>query len=117
MTLVSASGLIKRFGAVRAVNGISLQVAQGEVTGFLGPNGAGKSTTMKMVCGFLEPDAGRAEICEGLEFLGVELDPAKNAGMRSEGEISKDGSKVKVWVIPTNEELAIARDTLELTQK
>lgn len=59
----------------------------------------------------------RAEICEGLEFLGVELDPAKNSGMRTEGEISKDGSKVKVWVIPTNEELAIARDTLELTQK
>ena len=41
--------------------------------------------------------------------------PAKNSGMRSEGEISKDGAKVKVWVIPTNEELAIARDTLELT--
>ena len=61
--------------------------------------------------------AGRAEICEGLEFLGVELDPAKNRGMRSEGEISKDGARVKVWVIPTNEELAIARDTLELTQK
>jgi len=59
----------------------------------------------------------RAEICEGLEFLGVELDPAKNSGLRAEGEISKDGSKVKVWVIPTNEELAIARDTLELTQK
>lgn len=61
--------------------------------------------------------AGRAEICEGLQFMGVELDPAKNEGKRSEGEISKDGSKVKVWVIPTNEELAIARDTLELTQK
>ena len=59
----------------------------------------------------------RAEICEGLEFLGVELDPKKNLGLRSEGEISKDGARVKVWVIPTNEELAIARDTLELTQK
>jgi acetate kinase len=57
----------------------------------------------------------RAEICEGLEFLGVEVDPAKNHGLRSEGEISKDGARVKVWVIPTNEELAIARDTLELT--
>jgi acetate kinase len=59
----------------------------------------------------------RAEICEGLEFLGVELDPEKNCGLRTEGEISKAGSRVKVWVIPTNEELAIARDTLELTQK
>jgi acetate kinase len=68
--------------------------------------------------GIGENDAtGRAEICDGLQFMGVELDPAKNEGKRSEGEISKDGSKVKVWVIPTNEELAIARDTLELTQK
>ena len=68
--------------------------------------------------GIGENDApARAEICEGLEFLGVSIDPKKNDGKRSEGEISADGSKVKVWVIPTNEELAIARDTLELTQK
>jgi acetate kinase len=59
----------------------------------------------------------RAEICEGLGFLGVELDAAKNEGKRSEGVISKEGARVQVWVIPTNEELAIARDTLELTQK
>ena len=68
--------------------------------------------------GIGENDApARAEICEGLEFLGVSIDPKKNDGKRSEGEISADDSKVKVWVIPTNEELAIARDTLELTQK
>jgi acetate kinase len=68
--------------------------------------------------GIGENDApARAEICEGLEFLGVKIDPKKNEGKRTEGEISADDSKVKVWVIPTNEELAIARDTLELTQK
>src|SRR5690606_38799897 len=43
--------------------GISLKVTKGEVLGFLGPNGAGKSTTMKMITGFLEPDAGKASIC------------------------------------------------------
>jgi acetate kinase len=59
----------------------------------------------------------RAEICENLEFLGIEIDPSKNDGMRCEGRISKDGARVQVWVVPTNEELAIARDTLELTQK
>lgn len=61
--LIEAEGLVKSFGAIRAVDGISLKVAKGEVLGFLGPNGAGKSTTMKMITGFLEPDAGRASIC------------------------------------------------------
>jgi ABC-2 type transport system ATP-binding protein len=60
--LIEASGLEKRFGEIVAVAGISLAVKQGEVLGFLGPNGAGKSTTMKMLTGFLEPDAGSARI-------------------------------------------------------
>jgi ABC-2 type transport system ATP-binding protein len=60
--LIEASDLHKRFGDIRAVDGISLRVQQGEVLGFLGPNGAGKSTTMKMLAGFLEPDVGSARI-------------------------------------------------------
>ena len=56
--LIEATGLEKRFGDIVAVDGISLEVKKGEVLGFLGPNGAGKSTTMKMLTGFLEPDAG-----------------------------------------------------------
>ena len=60
--LIEASDLEKRFGDIHAVDGISLQVQKGEVLGFLGPNGAGKSTTMKMLAGFLEPDAGSARI-------------------------------------------------------
>ena len=60
--LIEGSDLRKRFGEILAVDGISLQVNKGEVLGFLGPNGAGKSTTMKMLTGFLEPDAGSARI-------------------------------------------------------
>jgi ABC-2 type transport system ATP-binding protein len=60
--LIEASDLQKRFGEIQAVNGISLEVKKGEVLGFLGPNGAGKSTTMKMLTGFLDPDAGCARI-------------------------------------------------------
>jgi ABC-2 type transport system ATP-binding protein len=60
--LIEAKNLHKRFGEILAVDGISLEVARGEVLGFLGPNGAGKSTTMKMITGFLEPDAGSARI-------------------------------------------------------
>jgi ABC-2 type transport system ATP-binding protein len=56
--LVEANALYKSFGPIVAVDGISLSVGKGEVLGFLGPNGAGKSTTMKMITGFLEPDAG-----------------------------------------------------------
>lgn len=61
--LIEAVGLHKRFADIKAVDGISLKVPKGEVLGFLGPNGAGKSTTMKMITGFLEPDAGKAVIC------------------------------------------------------
>jgi len=61
--MIEIEGLIKRFGPVTAVAGLSLTVAKGEVLGFLGPNGAGKSTTMKMVTGYLAPDAGRVTIC------------------------------------------------------
>ena len=56
----------------------------------------------------------RARICEGLEFLGVKLDPEKNNTRGKEAIISADDSKVTVWVIPTNEELMIAQDTAAL---
>jgi acetate kinase len=58
----------------------------------------------------------RAMICEGLSWLGIELDRERNEAMTGgrEGVISKDSSRVKVWVIPTNEELLIARDTVRL---
>ena len=56
----------------------------------------------------------RASICEGLEYLGIKLDPEKNNTRGEEAIISAADSKVTVWVIPTNEELMIAQDTAEL---
>ncbi|MBQ3625296.1 MAG: acetate kinase [Synergistaceae bacterium] len=56
----------------------------------------------------------RAAVCKGLEFLGIKIDPAKNDMRGKEMDISADGSKVRVLVIPTNEELMIARDTKRL---
>ena len=56
----------------------------------------------------------RADICRHLTFMGVALDTVKNETKNEEIEISKEDSKVKVWVVPTNEELMIARETLEL---
>ncbi len=62
MALVETRDLIKRFGPLTAVDGISFSVDRGEVVGFLGPNGAGKSTAMKIISGFLEPTSGQAWI-------------------------------------------------------
>ena len=53
----------------------------------------------------------RDYICNGLEFLGTRIDPVRNNVRGQEQEISADGSKVKIYLIPTNEELVIARDT------
>src|SRR4029077_13070563 len=52
-------GLVKSYGALRAVDGVSFTVAKGELYGLLGPNGAGKTTIMSMLSGLLAPDEGR----------------------------------------------------------
>ena len=65
--------ITKRYGALAAVDSLSLEVPQGEVFGFLGPNGAGKTTTIRMMMGILRPSSGRV-------FLGghdVEQEPQK----------------------------------------
>jgi ABC-2 type transport system ATP-binding protein len=64
---VHASGLVKRFGAVTAVDGVDLAVRTGEVFGVLGPNGAGKTTMLRMLATLLPIDGGRARI------LGVDV--------------------------------------------
>ncbi|MFJ5993137.1 ATP-binding cassette domain-containing protein [Lentzea sp. NPDC092896] len=58
MTVLSCSGLSRRFGEVLAVDDVSFTVAEGETYGLLGPNGAGKTTTISMITGVLTPDAG-----------------------------------------------------------
>ena len=64
--MIEVKGLVKTYGTKRAVNGVSFSVRRGEILGFLGPNGAGKSTTMKMITGFLRPDAGTA-LVDGID--------------------------------------------------
>jgi ABC-2 type transport system ATP-binding protein len=59
---IFVSHLSKEFGPQKAVNDISFQVGKGEILGFLGPNGAGKTTTMRMITGYLAPDAGEITI-------------------------------------------------------
>ena len=59
-------------------------------------------------------DVLREKICEGLDWMGIKIDHEKDKGKRAECEVSAADSRVKIFVIPTNEELAIARDTLSL---
>ena len=59
---IEASGLVKSFGDVKAVDGVDLSVRTGSVYGVLGPNGAGKTTTIRMLATLLRPDAGTARV-------------------------------------------------------
>ena len=59
---IEISGLVKTFGRVRALDGLDLDVAQGEIHGFLGPNGSGKSTTIRVLLGMLRKDGGEVRL-------------------------------------------------------
>ncbi|CAM5443535.1 ABC transporter ATP-binding protein [Leifsonia shinshuensis] len=61
-TVIEAAGLEKRFGRVRALDGLDLTVSEGEVHGFLGPNGAGKSTTIRILLGLARSNGGSARV-------------------------------------------------------
>jgi ABC-2 type transport system ATP-binding protein len=65
MNAIAVSGLVKRFGKTRALDGLELSVRTGEVHGFLGPNGAGKSTALRVLLGLLRVDAGQVRLLGG----------------------------------------------------
>jgi ABC-2 type transport system ATP-binding protein len=60
--IVAVEGLVKRYGDVVAVDGISFDIRQGEIFGLLGPNGAGKTTTINVLCTYTEPTAGQVAV-------------------------------------------------------
>jgi ABC-type multidrug transport system ATPase subunit len=65
---IDVHDLVKSFGALKVVDGLSMQVPEGEICGFLGGNGSGKTTTIRMLCGLLRPDAGGGT-CLGFDLL------------------------------------------------
>jgi len=67
-SIIEASGLIKRFDAVAAVDGLSFTVERGEIFGLVGPDGAGKTATMRMLAGVMRPDQGRIVI-DGVDVV------------------------------------------------
>jgi ABC-2 type transport system ATP-binding protein len=71
--------LLKQYGEQKAVNDISFSIQKGEIVGFLGPNGAGKSTTMKIITGYLLPDAGTVKVC-GIDVKQNSIETKKKIG-------------------------------------
>ncbi len=93
--LVRVRDLRKSYGSIRALDGISFEVARGDILGFLGPNGAGKTTAMKLITGFLEPDTGTV-VVDGHDVGRDPLAAQRSIGYLPEnapayGEMTVDG--------------------------
>jgi branched-chain amino acid transport system ATP-binding protein len=80
MTLLTLTGVTKRFGGVVANHAISFEVSPGEIVGLIGPNGAGKSTLFDVVTGYYRPDAGRIAFA-GHDLVGLRPDQVNRLGI------------------------------------
>ncbi|MBC8511603.1 MAG: ATP-binding cassette domain-containing protein [Dehalococcoidia bacterium] len=78
--IVGVQNLVKRFGALAAVDGISFNVAPGEIFGFLGPNGAGKTTTINILCTLSKPTSGQATI-DGFDVVRQQSQVRQSIGL------------------------------------
>lgn len=94
MAVVSVDGLVKRYGARTAVDGVSLTVERREVFGILGPNGAGKTTTVECIGGLRTPDDGRVDVL-GLDPQRDERQLRRRLGMQLQESQLPD--RLKVW--------------------
>ena len=94
---VSIDGVVKRFGAVTAVDGLSLKIQPGEVVAFLGPNGAGKTTTVDMILGLSQPTEGSVQIFGG--------DPRKAVALGRVAAVMQTGGLLKDFTVRESVEL------------
>lgn len=78
--MLKAEGVLKTFGALRAVDGVDLTVERGRITGLIGPNGAGKSTLFNLLAGTMRPDAGSIRL-NGQEIAGLSADAVFHRGL------------------------------------
>ena len=81
--MIQVNGLVKDYGARRALNNITFDANQGEIVGFLGPNGAGKTTTMRILTGYMPPTEGEA-IVAGYSIVEESLEVRKRVGYMPE---------------------------------
>ncbi len=95
--MIEVDGVVKRFGARTAVDGVSFQVEPGTVVGFLGPNGAGKSTLLRMISTYLAPDAGSIRVA-GHDVRRSPLEVRAALGYLCEHNALYEGMRVECWL-------------------
>ena len=93
--ILEAEGVLKRFGGIRAVDGATLNVAEGSITALIGPNGAGKTTFFNVITGFYAPDGGRA-VFQGDPILGSSPHVIARRGMVRTFQITKALARMPV---------------------
>jgi sodium transport system ATP-binding protein len=81
--MISVSDLVKHFGKVKAVDGVSFHARDGAITGLLGHNGAGKSTSLRVLYGLLQPDAGKVDV-DGINVLTQPLEAQAHIGVMTD---------------------------------
>lgn len=103
-------GVIKReYQRVKALDGISFQIGQGELVGYIGPNGAGKSTTIKVLSGILVPDAGQCEVL-GLIPWRSRAEHVSNLGVVF-------GQRTQLWWdVPVIDSFELLRDIYRISE-
>lgn len=119
--MLKVANLKKSFGNMDVVNDISFEVAKGEVVGLLGPNGAGKTTTMRLITGFLEPNAGSITI-DGIDSQEMPIEARKVIGYLPENAPSYHEMEVTDFLsyigqlrkIPSHELSAHLKEAIEL---
>lgn len=112
--VISTRGLTKRYGGIPAVNGLTLDVREGEIFGFLGPNGSGKSTLIRTLLGFLHPSAGFATVL-GMDIVRMSVEIRRLTGYLPGGIALYDsmtGAQVLDYLARVQGRTAFRRDEL-----
>ena len=100
----------RKYEEVKAVDGISFDIEEGEIVGYIGANGAGKSTTIKMMCGILHPTSGSVSVC------GLDFDKKRQEINRNMGVVF--GQKTQLWWdIPLIETFKILKSIYEVSDE
>jgi neutral amino acid transport system ATP-binding protein len=107
--LLTAGGLIKSFGGIRAVDNVSIEVAKGSVTGLIGPNGAGKTTLFNLLSNFIHPDQGRV-LLDGEPIQNLQPHQIAQLGMVRTFQVARALSRMSVL---ENMLLAVQKQTGE----
>ena len=93
--MITVENIVKRFGGIRAVDGCSLSVAKGSVTGLIGPNGAGKSTLFNIIAGLLRPDHGSVKL-DGEDVTGLPAHKLFGKGLARTVQIAHEFGRMTV---------------------